>query len=483
MANFVEEEQEGCSTLPQERNNDLHAQNGSHPIERVVIVISQKERDVMNEMESQLELVSGALSAYVEARSELENEHKKKQCEIDRVFKVMHTLLSQRRKEMTNKLNEMVATQRNGLDTMSNDLQGHRESIVEGLKLQNAMISSSAKMDRKKRENALEDITRSTLRGKENGELSPQFRHIEFVEDQAAVSRFISEVGIILLRPAAPKLIVTKVTPTTATIEISTGLKDVVDVVNRIRFRKISANDDEKDVQWQDIILDQNVHLHILSGLTVNTNYAVYGEFQSLDTLVWSEQSTLFEFCTPKEIRFEWDPMKVHKDLSISNNWKRVTRTKWTKTWTAMYYRSVCSKNLLSADTISCVKWKIRMIQKGKQTALLMGFVDAEHVSEFNEEKEIGRNEHEIALDINDGYYPMRWTKTKDSAIVKDWKFRCQEGDTFELRFDFVSKECNAYYNDKHIGLLTSDLPKRLYPAISLNYVDSSFETTLFEMQ
>ena len=127
------------------------------------------------------------------------------------------------------------------------------------------------------------------------------------------------------------------------------------------------------------------------------------------------------------------------------------------------------------------------MKHKGSASGLMMGFIDAAHIEQFNAGTEIGRNRHEVALYVWDGYFPSVHANDGDTNLHSDWKFDTEQNDRFQLLFDFESRNCMAYYNHNGIihelGLLTKKLPKRIYLAASVYLMNSSFQTTLFEMK
>ena len=51
------------------------------------------------------------------------------------------------------------------------------------------------------------------------------------------------------------------------------------------------------------------------------------------------------------------------------------------------------------------------------------------------------------------------------------------------LHFDFAVRTCDAFYNDKKLGRISSDLPKQVILAASTFWKDTGFKTTRFEIQ
>ena len=102
--------------------------------------------------------------------------------------------------------------------------------------------------------------------------------------------------------------------------------------------------------------------------------------------------------------QFEWDPQRKHEALIISNEGMRVTDTSSVLGW-----RSLCAKKVLPFENASTcnVRWEITLRQKGEDTSVLIGFINAECIEDFCVDVKLGDgNDIGTFLWIWDGCYP-----------------------------------------------------------------------------
>lgn len=136
----------------------------------------------------------------------------------------------------------------------------------------------------------------------------------------------------------------------------------------------------------------------------------------------------------------------------------------------------------LSASNVSSVRWEITIKEKGEYiSCLMMGYIDAEHIEGFQDWTHIGGNDNETALRVRDGNPPVIYSNHKETVINEEWHCTTNSGDRFRLDFDFRSKDCIVFYNDKMMGFLTKNLPQQIYLAASSSDPDASYEATLFD--
>merc|ERR1719145_430898 len=113
---------------------------------------------------------------------------------------------------------------------------------------------------------------------------------------------------------------------------------------------------------------------------------------------------------------------------------------------------------------------------------LHMGFIDAEHIAEFDNwdttHHRAGSSEHECAFWVEDREYPRILKDQEPSVIHKKWRFNSKpkDGDRYRLDFDFARAEVSAFYNGERIGLITTSLPKSVYLIASAYWSDTAFE-------
>ena len=182
--------------------------------------------------------------------------------------------------------------------------------------------------------------------------------------------------------------------------------------------------------------------------------------------------------------RFEWDPEWTHKDLMLSYDRKRFTKwdtsSKERRGRHGDDWRSLCSANMLSADTDLVVRWEMTLQGKRRGTAmnLTMGFVDAVHIEEFPYIAVANRHQ----LYFTDGSPIGLSNGHRTTCPFKGRHPISKKGDTFRLDFDFQSKGCTAFYNNELLGSITKKLPERIHLTASVNMDGTSLETTLFEI-
>ena len=173
--------------------------------------------------------------------------------------------------------------------------------------------------------------------------------------------------------------------------------------------------------------------------------------------------------------RFEWDPERMHSMYILREDGKTfVCKYSWGA-------RSICSKNLLSADSASIVRWEMTLKERGGGSHLRMGYIDGDHIEDFEDDEMIAKSKHGLALSVVDTLRPEVIQNDKISKRLQDWRFHTNSGDRIKLEFDFKTRQCNAFYNDELLGLMTSNLPKQIYLAASAWMPLVSYETTLFE--
>ena len=95
----------------------------------------------------------------------------------------------------------------------------------------------------------------------------------------------------------------------------------------------------------------------------------------------------------------------------------------------------------------------------------------------------LGENQYQCSLSIEaaqvNGFH-----KYHRQQLTKYPEFRVNDvkiNDKFEIRFDFVKKECSVYWNGKFISILHDKLPDKLYPAASC-CMPHEFECTKWQL-
>ena len=132
---------------------------------------------------------------------------------------------------------------------------------------------------------------------------------------------------------------------------------------------------------------------------------------------------------------------------------------------------------------VSLIRWEVTLKQRNEYEYidLKMGFVDADHIEHFDLEDRVGYRKHETALWIENNTAPKILANGRNLMMQTNLGSEPTVGDRVRLDFDFEKSEVAAFYNDAAMGVISKELPASVYLAVALYYVDTSFETTLFE--
>ena len=174
--------------------------------------------------------------------------------------------------------------------------------------------------------------------------------------------------------------------------------------------------------------------------------------------------------------QFEWDIRRKHEALTISNYGKCVTDD---GTHSRME-KSLCSKNILSSETESIVRWEMTLKQKGTAIYANIGYIDAKYISDFRDDVRIGYR-NGVSLRICDKCAPAILHNGSTIQVYHGKVWRTKTGDKWMLEFDFKKKKCAAFYNGKFLTNITDQLPHKIHLAATNYYIGASFETTLFK--
>ena len=139
----------------------------------------------MDSLESTLDAVNAALRENEEKQNHLHQEQKEKESEIEQIFESLKCALMERRNAMKTQLHGMIDTQRSALQTHCTNLRNLRDSIMEGINLQNVMITDSISTQ----ESVMEEITAAVLKDFDDGGLNWKWCPIDFVVDLESTSK------------------------------------------------------------------------------------------------------------------------------------------------------------------------------------------------------------------------------------------------------------------------------------------------------
>lgn len=165
-------------------------------------------------------------------------------------------------------------------------------------------------------------------------------------------------------------------------------------------------------------------------------------------------------------------------DFKLSHHGRRFTKI--SHGWVP---KSIRSENTLCADNMNIAVWELTW--KGKEDAIMwtMGYIDEADIDKFDGRRQIGESDfvNEVALTINPGTYPFFvrngiYTSCDGEKVIAS----CKTDDKVRFVFDFKRKKCHAFYNRDYLGVMATDLPRRIYLVASAAYQGTAVETTLF---
>ena len=183
---------------------------------------------------------------------------------------------------------------------------------------------------------------------------------------------------------------------------------------------------------------------------------------------------------------FEWDLEKCTRGngMIITNNGLTVKSM-------IEENRTICAKNLLSSDEYTNINWEITLRDftfnnhpSDIRLCFAMGFIEYHKDIKKSIEYFLGSKKHQLCIYIDEEkesfqkYHGGRTAK-KDYEEFKPKNVR--KNDKFEIKFNFIKKECSFYWNDKFVAVLHDKLPDKLYPALSC-YSQHEFECTKWEL-
>jgi len=218
--------------------------------------------------------------------------------------------------------------------------------------------------------------------------------------------------------------------------------------------------------------------------------FSGFGRAYGLSYSILVPQSLVCEMMKFYDRSFEWDAAVEMNDTILSND-KKLVEVSIGNPWHA-----VVAVNLVRADVHKTVHWEVtlRKLPSYKKRdpeniRLMIGYVSEEARGCFRDNFRranfpLCRHGHgERALLLRWG--PRFFKYPYDSGVKRfygDYGTHFRAGDRVELRFDFESRCCDAYYNGQRVGQITNQLPDALYPAMSFNAAPQSVETTKWEV-
>lgn len=416
----------------------------------------------MNTLEMKLAQMNQMMEANVAKQAKVTADSKRLDSEIDDVFGVYVSKLTERAMELKKKLNKEAKEQLETLVQQQAELKKCKESAESGLSDQRAMIMD-AKMDDKKRETKMLQITEDILQAINEDNLKVYVGDIVFTHDDAAVSKVISAIGSVSGIPAPPSLDISQITSAGALVKLQCTLEDAV--VYRLRYRpEAGDDDDEKENEWVERTLDEGVNEHQLDGLQMKSRYEICGMYQVVNSSLWSQISQTMSFMTNAfNYKFEWDPSMMGNDVELSNNNTTMKRT------TRSSYRAVVAKTTLRVNELLSAVWDITIDDLDSSLTFyqFVGFVDSNVAGKID----LNGNYHfgkkgEYVLGCYDPFYSVMDGKRRN--FDSKWKnTNVKRGDRFQLKFDFEKGKCSVFFNNQYVGLIADcgadGMPEEIY--------------------
>ena len=160
---------------------------------------------------------------------------------------------------------------------------------------------------------------------------------------------------------------------------------------------------------------------------------------------------------------YDWDSDRCHHSLMISNENKTITSK-------AFGPKSVFSKYVIGGRN-RIIRWEVTLRKNPYlfgSGLMRMGIMDAKYIDDAYVGSEIGDQNHQIALKLAAYRFPERVIDTKWSS------FASNQVVPVSAKLEFKNGQCNAYCNDKLLGILIDDLPEMFYLALIQRLIQRS---------
>ena len=317
--------------------------------------------------------------------------------------------------------------------------------------------------------------------------------------------------------PVAPVVEIDRIGPTTVTVRLTCD-SDEPSTRYQISYCELQQSSDLKIAQCTKRREKCGIFgLAPIRGLFPNTKYVVYGSYRVMETGIWSELSSPLTFTTLNwekqrggivfahwlrtllsayylsnevlvnimltyypTLKFEWNPLSKHDSLTLSNDGKcfsvNLPSDYYWSPGVDVNWLSLCSATAVSADMCigSIFRWELTQKNGGRN--LKMGFIDSKMSECFGDFGEIDGSAA-ITYRFGNCSDELQW----NMYCSKEWLCNLKMGSVFTLEFDFSTNECSAFCNGQLMEIISTNLPRTLYPVVSVGLNENSFETTFFD--
>ena len=285
--------------------------------------------------------------------------------------------------------------------------------------------------------------------------------------------QFVSSIGSLSGRPDPPTLIVSGISQNAATICFESEY-DSVTYSFRYR-RETGGNDDEKESEWIEQVLDNGVSQFTLNGLQRKSNYQLYGKL--VRNMVSSITSDIVSFQTLDYPPFEWDSARKHDSINLSDNNRTLTST-------GTSWKTVVSKNKVSLGSIKSLEWEITIREMPTSNIgnwLLLGFCNSSAVDQVRLDTNLGSSSrpNECTFLVGNSYL-SRYEKATDTKFDPKWTAKdFKNGE--RILFKFENSVCTMYLNESEIGILKEGIADEIHLAACPGN-PMTLETTKFQI-
>ena len=244
-------------------------------------------------------------------------------------------MVTDRLVELKRKLSEQSKFQIDALLEEQAKLQKLKAAVEGGLEKQNGWIMGQ-EMERKERETNVEEVTSTVLVDFEQQTKPLDMRDLIYTRDDdkgtlhfvfksdrilfasvwfkfpivflviISVNQFIASIGNVHGQPNPPVVTLSHVSSTQVKIQLSSE-HEKEKVLYSIRYRKVTAGDDEKEEEWRDLDFAENADNTTISTEAATT-YDVYGKYLLNESLqsekCFLQFTSMFEFNGAKKSKW-----------------------------------------------------------------------------------------------------------------------------------------------------------------------------------
>jgi len=210
--------------------------------------------------------------------------------------------------------------------------------------------------------------------------------------------------------------------------------------------------------QVKHIALHEQTFVYIVFAHWMRINGLYHKNLSRLDLL-----GVVWKYHAQSHIHFEWDTRRMHRDLKTSRCNKTLTADN-----VAEWSGAVMQTELSPKTTGPVVSLEITLdnITTGVGVnGLMIGFVRTPRIDDvwyFGGPWDAGFFIHRD--------YVASYIMGEYRRLSPQWRgAKCKSGDRILMAFNFVTRECTVYWNEKEVGVITDRLPQSVYAMVSIH--------------